>query len=138
MHHHLRIVPPRGIITPALNKGGKTAPARLLITKLELYPHKPRQILTLTCNLIFLLELFPSNPRTFARPRDIITHALAHKWGNAVPPPASMATHPQLSAHAPTLERGNIRRINFCPTPNHPATIRIVSAQFPQTSYTRL
>ena len=35
-----------------------------LITKLELFPHKLRQLLTLTCNLIFLLELFPSNPRT--------------------------------------------------------------------------
>ena len=84
MHHHLRIVPPRGIITHALNNGGKSAPARLLITKLELYPHKPRKLLTRTCNLIFLLELFPSNLRTFARPRGIITHAL-NKGGKSAP-----------------------------------------------------
>ena len=64
MRHYLRIVPPRGIITHALNKGGKTAPALLLITKLELCPHKPRELLTRTYNFIFLLELFPSNPRT--------------------------------------------------------------------------
>lgn len=64
MRHHLRIVPPRGIITHALNNGGKSAPARLLITKLELYPHKLRELLTRTCNLIFLLELFPNSPHS--------------------------------------------------------------------------
>lgn len=52
MHHHLRIIPPRGIITHALNKGGKSAPARLLITKLKLYPRKPRELLTRACNLV--------------------------------------------------------------------------------------
>lgn len=103
MGHHLRIVPPRDIITPALNKGGKSAPARLLITKLELYPHKPRQIFTRTCNLIFLLELFPSNPRTFARPRDIITHALAHKWGNA------LSRRPTAWLHTPNYQPMRLR-----------------------------
>ena len=44
---------PRDIITHALNKGGISAPALLFITKLELYPRKPHELLTLTCNLIF-------------------------------------------------------------------------------------